>query len=292
MRRDLTLPSLPTLVGCLAALLVVAVPTYWDLAHVVWSTEEQSHGPVILCLAIWLAWRSREKLQHLTPRSKPVAAVALCLLAAMMYVIGRSQATVQLEVLGVILFIAAAFIMIYGLGMLRILWFPFLLLLFTVPLPGVFVQALTVPLKSAVSYVAEAALFHMGYPIARTGVIITIGQYQLLVADACAGLTSIFTLEAIGLVYLELMEYKSRARNIILAIMVVPCAFAANVIRVCILALITYHFGNDAGQGFAHNFAGIILFAVAVVAIVFVDRIISFLLSLKIIGPAVREKLS
>jgi hypothetical protein len=38
-------------------------------------------------------------------------------------------------------------------------------------------------------------LYWVGYPIARTGVILQIGQYQLMVADACAGLQTLLTLE-------------------------------------------------------------------------------------------------
>ena len=42
--------------------------------------------------------------------------------------------------------------------------------------------------------------------------ILTVGPYQLLVADACAGLNSMFTLEALGLLYMNLMGYTQRAR--------------------------------------------------------------------------------
>ena len=42
-------------------------------------------------------------------------------------------------------------------------------------------------------------MHHLGYPIGRSGVVLTIGPYQLLVADACAGLNSMFTLEALCL---------------------------------------------------------------------------------------------
>ncbi|MBQ1765961.1 MAG: archaeosortase/exosortase family protein, partial [Aquincola sp.] len=140
------------------------------------------------------------------------------------------------------------------------------------PLPSVLVQIVTVPLKMAVSYVAEVILYQFGYPIARTGVILAIGPYQLLVADACAGLNSMFTLEALGLLYMNLMNYTSVARNVILAALVIPISFAANIIRVMILALVTYHFGDEAGQGFVHGFAGMVLFMVALVLILATDK--------------------
>jgi exosortase len=132
----------------------------------------------------------------------------------------------------------------------------------------------TQPLKSAVSAVASSLLYQLGYPVGRSGVILTVGPYQLLVADACAGLNSLFTLEALGLLYMNLMQYTSAARNVALALLIVPISFAANVVRVIILVLVTYHFGDAAGQGFVHGFAGMVLFIVALTFILFTDRIL------------------
>ena len=50
--------------------------------------------------------------------------------------------------------------------------------------------------------------------------------------------------------------------------------FAANVIRVMTLSLITYHFGDAAGQGFLHNFAGMVLFLSALLLIIAVDTVL------------------
>ena len=52
-----------------------------------------------------------------------------------------------------------------------------------------------------------------------------------------------------------------------LAILIMPIAFCANVVRVMILVLVTYHFGDEAGQGFVHGFAGMVLFMVALALI-------------------------
>jgi exosortase len=110
--------------------------------------------------------------------------------------------------------------------------------------------------------------------VGRAGVVVSVGQYQLLVADACAGLNSMFTLEALGLLYMNLMRYTNAARNVTLAILVIPIAFAANIIRVMILVLVTYHFGDEAGQGFVHGFAGMILFLAGLTLMLLTDRLL------------------
>jgi exosortase/archaeosortase family protein len=109
-------------------------------------------------------------------------------------------------------------------------------------------------------------------------VVLTVGPYQLLVADACAGLNSMFTLEALGLLYMNLMNYQSVKRNVFLAIAIVPISFLANIVRVMILVLVTYHFGDEAGQGFVHGFAGMVLFLVALTLILLLDGAITLFL--------------
>jgi len=56
----------------------------------------------------------------------------------------------------------------------------------------------------------------------------------------------------------------------------VPISFAANIVRVSILVLVTYYFGDEAGQGFVHGFAGMVLFLVALCLILTVDHGLRF----------------
>jgi exosortase B len=161
------------------------------------------------------------------------------------------------------------------------MWFPLFFILFMIPLPGFFIDAVTLPMKIAVSYAAENILFWFGYPIARTGVVLQIGQYQLLVADACAGMHTLISLEALALLYLYLVKHDSLSRNITLAILVVPISFAANVIRVMVLTLVTYHFGDAAGQSFVHGFAGMVLFIVALTLIMSADSALQYAVKLR-----------
>jgi exosortase len=161
-----------------------------------------------------------------------------------------------------------------GLSGLRNFWFPIVFLVFMIPLPGSVIDALTGPLKQYVSIVVENMLYNMGYPIARNGVVLSIGYYQLLVADACSGLNSMFSLSALGFLYLYVMQYRNWFRNSLIFASILPIAFAANVVRVIIITLVTYYWGDEAGQGFIHGFAGIVLFIVALVSFMIWDWIL------------------
>lgn len=271
--QPLLLLWLPIVVG-LAALYL---PSFFDLFRGVWSTDAQAHGPIVFGIACWLAYSKWPAMwaasEGMSPSVWGWPAFAFGLL---LYAIGRSQDILLFEIGSLLWLLAGIVLLTRGSTALKVQWFALFFMLFMIPLPGPIVDALTMPMKMAVSYVAEHILYVVGYPIARTGVILQIGQYKLLVADACAGLHTLFTLEALGLLYLNIMRHDSLVRNVTLGILIVPISFTANVIRVMVLTLITYHFGDAAGQGFLHGFAGMVLFLTALMLIIAVDTVIQW----------------
>lgn len=271
-RADLTryIWLLPLLLGLCA----LYGPTYLVLVHTVWASDEQGHGPIILVISLWLMWRQRFKFLDLPEQPAMVSGGTLLVLGFLLFALGRTQQIDTFEVASQILVLAAVLLITKGWAALRLMAFPLFFMIFMVPLPSIFVQTVTVPLKMMVSWAAESILYRFDYPVARTGVVISVGQYQLLVADACAGLNSMFTLEALGLLYMNVLNYTSIARNVTLAALIIPISFCANVVRVMILILVTYHFGDEAGQGFVHGFAGMVLFLVALALILTVDSIL------------------
>lgn len=258
-------------------LLALYIPTFYDLSSGLWTSEEQAHGPIILFLSLWLIFRQwTEMIKRSDQQATSSFGWVVLFVALILYIIGRSQQILIFEISSFILILVAILLIKRGYIALKVMWFPLFFLLFMIPLPSQLVSFLTMPMKMAVSYVAEHILFWADYPIARNGVILQIGQYQLLVADACAGLQTLLTLEALGLFYLNLMHHTSVFRNVTLAILIVPISFTANVIRVIVLTLITYHYGDAAGQGFLHGFAGMVLFISALVLILFVDGLLQY----------------
>lgn len=254
---------------------VLYLPSLYDLLTGIWSTDEQMHGPIVLGISLWLLyrnWGAMEQASQDQPTSNwgwPIFVMGLVL-----HSIGRSQEFLLFEIGSVIWLLVGLLLLLRSPAALKAQWFALFFMLFMVPLPPAIVDAVTMPMKMAVSYVAEHVLYTVGYPIGRSGVMLQIGQYMLLVADACAGLHTLLTLEALGLLYLNLVRRDSAFRNIGLAILIVPISFTANVIRVMTLTLITYHFGDAAGQGFLHGFAGMVLFLSALMLIIGFDTLL------------------
>jgi exosortase B len=271
---------------CVLGLLALYVPTVTGLALNIWSTEEQSQGPIVLAICAWLIWRGWDEINDsMADRPRPALGWLFIAIGLLLYVFGRSQRILSAQTLSVIFMLPGLVLLLRGSKQLRAAAFPLFFMIFLIPLPATMVDAVTQPLKLAVSSVATTVLFNVGYPIARSGVILQIGQYQLLVADACAGLHTLFSLEAMGLLYLNVVRHSSLMRNIALAILIVPISFAANVIRVIVLALITYHFGDEAGQGFLHGFAGLVLFMTALMFIIATDSGLRWLIARTTASP-------
>ena len=264
----------PILVGLLAMYL----PTYLHLTETIWHLEEQAHGPLIFFVCLYLVWINKQDLlTEKIEKPLPITGSVVFLMGILMYVIGRSQEIFFFDVGSQIPIIIGIILFTKGSQTLRTFWFPIFFLIFMIPLPGPIVDALTLPMKIAVSFVAETILYNLDFPIARSGVVLQIGQYQLLVADACAGLHTLFSLEALGLLYLNIVKHDSFLRNLFLGILIVPISFTANVIRVMVLVLVTYFFGNATGQGFIHGFAGMVLFVVALSLIIGVDSLLQYI---------------
>lgn len=261
----------------LFGLLAMYLPTYFNLASTLWKTEEQAHGPMILIAVLYLIWRQRDHLLADTAiKASPVLGSLTLLFGLLLYVVGRSQDILMFDIGSQIPVLVGILLITRGVPALKALWFPLFFIVFMIPLPGFIVDAVTGPLKQHVSELAEAILYQAGYPIARSGVTLTIGQYQLLVADACSGLHSMFSLSAMGVLYLYLMQHTSRLRNGVLIACLLPIAYGANVVRVIILVLVTYHFGDEAGQGFLHGFAGILLFIISLLFLFALDGVLGW----------------
>jgi exosortase B len=249
----------------LAGFAAMYVPVYWWAAEGIWQTDDHAHGAIVLAVMVWLFWGLRERLAALDTAPLPSLGWPLFGVGLFVYFVGRVFDISILEFGSQPLIVASLLLLTKGLPGIRVAWFALFYFVFMIPLPGVLVDAITGSLKGMIANLVETILYAAGYPIARSGVIISIGQYQMQVADACSGLHSMFSLSALGTLFMYIMGRQSRLHNAIMLLAILPIAFAANVVRVITLVLVTYYLGDEAGQGFLHGAAGMVLMLVALV---------------------------
>lgn len=254
------------------------LPTYFGLTNTVWSGDESVHGPIVLMIILWLFWHKRADFFQAQDKPSTGSGSVFLVVGLLLYILGRSQDILIFEVGSQVPVLIGTVLICRGKAALKPYLFPILFLVFLVPLPGFLVDALTTALKHQVSDVVEHTLYWLGYPIARSGVTLVIGPYQLLVADACSGINSMFSLSAIGILYIYLKGKQSLLHNGLLLASILPIAFMANIGRVIALTLITFYFGDNAGQEFVHDFAAIAEFVIAMLILFLTDYVLGLII--------------
>ncbi|OYV29821.1 MAG: hypothetical protein B7Z81_14800 [Acidocella sp. 20-61-6] len=187
-------------------LLVLFVPTYYKLAGTAWATEEQAHGPVVLLAVLWLVWRDRQRLANIRERPIPLWGTIFLGVGLLLYIVGRSQDVPLFETFSEIPILVGVVLLLRGGKTLGVLWIPIFFLIFIVPIPGPILDAMTSPLKYLVSDIVESLLYFLGYPIARSGVLLTIGHYQLMVADGSLDVLRILSAAAATIAEGEVLQ--------------------------------------------------------------------------------------
>jgi exosortase len=253
-------------VAVVVGLASLAIPTLYSFYRLIWVHDQDTHAPIILAGIVFAIWRKRALLNFSASNAEQFGALGLAALGLTAYVLGRSQAFLQLEGLGLIVVTFAALLLAGGARALAHLSYVTSLLLFVVPVPGTLVDTVLVPLKMWLANHIVDLLAMFGYPIANHGVVISIGFEQLQVADACAGLRSILSLSAISLLFIYFIRSSSWAASLLLVLATPFIALFANFFRVMALVLVTYHLGSRAGADF-HDYAAYIEVIVAVLSL-------------------------
>ena len=243
--------ALPRLIVLVVSALALLVPTMSFVARESWGTEQGAHGPIVLATGLWLLVRLWPHAMQVAKRPSAIVSFVLLALALPAYAVARITQVVELEGYLVYVVVLIGLYSLIGGAAMRRLWFPLVYIAFIFPPPESIVWAITMPMKIGISKAAVWLLSLLGYPIGAQGVVIYVGQYELLVAAACSGLNSIISLSAITLFYIYLRHEAEWQYAVFLTFLIVPVALIANFVRVLILILLTYHVGEAAAQGFS-----------------------------------------
>jgi exosortase len=248
-------------------------PVYADFADGPWRRDENAHALIVMAIVAG-AIVARASTQSFAPargRIEVLFGAAIGMFGAGLLFIGRLSETDLFLSASQCAVATGLVIALVGVDGARKLWFPLAMTLYLIIWPGWLLDTLTGPLKIFISRTVADGLYAAGLPVAHAGAVIAAGPYQLLVADACSGLNSLIALTAIGAVYLYAVKHGDWRVNAIVIALLVPIAILANLLRVCLLVLITYFLGYEAGQGFLHDGAGLFMFAIALGCVFLVD---------------------
>src|SRR5881409_1954565 len=122
--REQAVPRTMVAAALLAlGLVVMFAPVFTKLAHTVWNTDEQGHGPIILTVVAWLLWRRRERFSAALSSSRTPAGAggwSVLVFGLCLYTLGRMQSILAFEVGAFIPLLTGALAVTFGWRIVRI----------------------------------------------------------------------------------------------------------------------------------------------------------------------------
>jgi len=232
-----------------------------------WYTDENySHGFLIPVISGYLLWQRKDELSG-APISPANSGVIIAALGLLMFLVGNIAGENFTMRFSLLVVAAGAIIFAYGYGLFRAMLFPYLYLFFMLPLPFIIYDSVAFPLKLMVTEYSVMALKLVGIPVLREGNIIELTNITLEVADACSGIRSIVSLLALATAFAFFTQSRFLKRAVLVSL-AIPIAIIANSIRVIGTGMLASKYGSVVAEGFFHEFAGLVIFGIAIVMLV------------------------
>lgn len=255
-------------------LIAIYAPTFISLSERFLATDSYySHGFLVPLVSAYLIWRKRKRLKELLPNQPCKSGLALLTGGLLLHFISTvlkinfgSYLSLPIVLTGLALYLA-------GKRIARELLFPLAFLIFMLPLPSVIIIAVSFRMKIIAAQLASWAVNMMGIPTTRDGSTIYLPGSFLLVGDPCSGLRSLISLLALGAVFTQFTS-GSRNKKSLLFLSAIPIALISNVLRIILLLLVTYVYGEKVALGFFHDLSGMLVFVFAFIGLAIVMRLL------------------
>ncbi len=256
--KKLLLPGL----ACAGLLAWVYAPTFeWMVDR--WSVRDSyyGHGFLIPLVSLFWIWQKRAEIAKAVPESSawgfPVLAAA-----AVLQIFAAVFRVYFISAFSFVFMLFAGVLLLGGLRLLKLVWFPVFFLTLMVPLPLLMISEITLKMKFLVTEMAVHCLNAVGLHSERQGSYIVLPNTFLLVGDPCSGLRSFLSFLCLGFVF----AYGGRTAwwgKLVLVFAGLPLAILSNLMRVFFLGLVAEVYGQEAAGGKIHDVSGIVVFIIS-----------------------------
>jgi exosortase len=242
-----------------------------------WATDgNASHGFAIPPIAAWLVWERRASFAAAPHRPSNAAGLAAVVASIGILAAGVLGSELFLSRISLVMLLAGVTLFLFGWERLRIMTFPLAFLLLMVPLPAIVLNQIAFPLQLIASQAGELGLRFLHIPVLREGNVLVLSTTTLNVVEACSGIRSLVSLLTLAIVFGYITDRRLWVRTTI-ALSTIPVAILANGMRVAGTGAAVQWFGPAAAEGLAHTMAGGLVFAVAVLLMVGLQRALAWL---------------
>ena len=238
-----------------------------------WNTDDNySHGFFIVPLAAYFAWERRHAFAAapVRPSSFGLVVVAGSLVMLVGGLLGAELFLSRVSIIGAV---AGSLLFLFGWQRLRVVLFPVAFMLLMVPLPALIFNQIAFPLQLLASHVGERSINALDIPILREGNVLILANAKLEVAEACSGIRSLVSLFTLGIVFGYFVDRRPWVRTAI-ALSAIPVAILANGLRVASAGVAAHYYGTAGVEGLFHEFSGWVVFIVAFVMMLGLQRLL------------------
>lgn len=252
----------------------VAYYPVWKALVLTWqSSEENSHGFLVVPIVCYLIWQKRATLRKLEVEPSNWG-IVLILFSLGLYVLSHFANILTVAPFSIIPLAFGTSIFLFGFSITKELLFPLCFLLFMLPIPTQVYSALTLPLQLFVSKASVNLASLLGIPLYREGNVIHLPEHTLQVVQACSGLRSMTSLLALS----ALIGYLSLKSNLLRSVLLfsgIPAAIFVNIVRVSLMIIAFYYLNFDLTSGTIHTVFGLAIFSLAFIFILAVRGALS-----------------
>ena len=258
-------------------LVVVYLPTLYDLARD-WAVDPNySHGFIVPLISLYLLWTARRDGDEIALR-RSNAGLVVVLLGLLLFVAGTAAAEYFTARLSFVITLFGLTWYLFGDELIKRGWFAFFFLCFMVPIPYVVYYALSFPLQLLATRITVGLLNAIGMGVIQQGNMIHLeGGHALEVAEACSGMRSLVALLALGALYAYWSQRSAIGKLLVFA-STIPISVIANVVRVFVTSLLVATVTDKVTEEPLHSIMGLSVFVVAFICLFVVNLILKRLL--------------
>jgi len=231
---------------------------------------EYSHGWLIPLVSLIALWRKRNELLA-APKSVFWPAAWIVVSGLALHWLGARAQQPRVSLMSLVILLWAIPFFLYGRSVARHLVFPCFYLVFCIPLN--FFDTFSFDLRILATVASTWILNGLGIDVVRSGSAIHAvnGVFSLEVADACSGIRSLLALTALTAAYAYFVQ-RVFWKRAVLFLSAIPLAVIGNMVRVTSIGVVARLLGQNMALEYYHNYSGYIVFVVAVLLLVAIEK--------------------
>ena len=264
------------LLACLAVIILLTYRGFFRSLWSVWAADtEFAYGALVPVLIAYLLWRKKGEFQKLETNGWGPAILGVAA-GCLMQVLASFSGALVLSSLSLALILVASVGFLWGKESLGIVTLPLSLILLMAPVPTYLADDVTWRLQIAASAASSAMLQLLGVPVYQDGNLLVLANYILEVKQACSGSRSFFAILGLALVLSLTSEKKWWVRTALIC--AAPLlSVSANLIRIVGTGIVAYKWGNVAANESLHWVWGVLVFMLAVVGLLGLQKVLRWL---------------